>query len=455
MPPRRPASSPAAGDPGSQKVRIHKTIPAVNEGAARMSRQTAGGYQVKLLSALMAHVGPETDHKCSHVLLGTNDFVLDQEQLYMVTCETTFLEAKLRELGITLLSDLFGVKHPNTIDSWIDGRGLLPQQHFKSWIGTLSDKGECIFKFTPPIDARKWSPPQIFGSARYITVGQLADGLQALSGTTNIANKLVHSLTVNDVVHLLTRHNMENKLGQGPSRKIKALVVAILGQPLSQPNRADLPKSFKTLVRIFRTKVQASTFITKIEREWKKEYDDALRVERTEDMIRRGLVVSRIEHDQLRTEQRHLEAKYNHLEAKYNHLGTTYKSLETRYKALEAENKGLKADQQAQAARLLAMEGLETRHKALEAENKGLKANQQAQAARLLAMEGLETRHKALEAENKELKANQQAQAARLLAMEGLETRHKALEAENKELKANQQAQAAVCSLPTAFMVIH
>ncbi|KAF8422247.1 hypothetical protein EV426DRAFT_643430 [Tirmania nivea] len=379
MPPRRSATSPAPGDPGSQKVRIHKTIPAVKEGTARMSRQTAGGYQVKLLSALMAHVGPETDHKCSHVLLGTNDFVLDQEQLYMVTCETTFLEAKLRELGITLLSDLFGVKHPNTIDSWIDGRGLLPQQHFQSWLGKLSDKGERIFKFNPPMltapmsspsrqplqamlpsygtenvqpgsghiqQARKWSPPQIFGSATNITVGQLADGLQALSDTTNAANKLVHSLTVNDVIHLLTRHDIENKLGQLPSEKIKALVVAILGQPLSQPNRADLPKSFKRLVRVFRQKVEGSTFITKIEREWKKEYDDALRVERTEDMIQRGLVVSRAEHNKLRTEYQNLETKYKALEMKY-------KALETKYKALEMENRELKANQQAQAAFVL------------------------------------------------------------------------------------------------------
>ncbi|KAF8441165.1 hypothetical protein BGX38DRAFT_1144412 [Terfezia claveryi] len=286
----------------------------VMDRVSRMSRQTAVGHERKLLPALMSHAAPEPDHECSHLLLGKDDFVLDQEQSYLQECEKTFLEAKLRKLIITLLSKFFGVDHPNTINSGIDTKGLVPQQHFRLWLQQQIEEGQRIF--TPPVhtapvspsgqarqplqqiavindvenvqtgsgqvqNAFQLTPSQIFDAAARITIGQLADVLQNLSCTTNEANVVIHKLTVRDVANILTCHRLENRLGKEPYEQIKALVTAILGRPLSQARPTHLEKDFEKLVEEFRRKVKASMFLTKIEHELKKEYEDELMVQRT------------------------------------------------------------------------------------------------------------------------------------------------------------------------------
>ncbi|RPB21159.1 hypothetical protein L211DRAFT_450406 [Terfezia boudieri ATCC MYA-4762] len=325
---RRPASSPAPEDPGSQKIRVFKTVPAIQTGSAGMSRQTAIGYSRKLVPALISHAAPEPDHECTHVLLGKDDLILHQEQAYLQECEQTYLEAKLRELGSTLHSKLLGVDHPNTINPWIDTRGLVPQQHFKLWLQNQTEKEQRIFAFTPPVhtapvspsgqarqplqqitlingvenvqtgsgqgqNASSWTQPEIFGTATRITIGQLADVLQSLSRATNAANVVVHKLTVRDVVNILTRNSsIENTLGKEPYEQIGALVVAILGRPLSKLDPTDLPKDFKNLVMEFKEKVKGATFLTKVDHEWKKAYEDELIGKRAEDLIKRGSVIS-------------------------------------------------------------------------------------------------------------------------------------------------------------------
>ncbi|KAF8422219.1 hypothetical protein EV426DRAFT_606524 [Tirmania nivea] len=352
MPPRRPAASPAPGDPGSRKIRVHTTVPAVKEGSARMSRQSAVGYEQKLAPALMSH-----------------------EQLYLKECESTYFNAKLRELGITLLSNLFGVKHPNTIDSGIVDEGLVPQQHFKMWLGKLTEKGQRIFTFLPTLPEQprqplqpveiingvenlrpgsgqfqhgfQSNPPQIFGPATSITIGQLVDVLKSLSGATHAANMEVHKLTVRDVVNILTRHNVERSLGKEPYEKVKALVVAILGRQLSQPNPNDLPKSFKNLVKVFREKVKTSIFLTRIENEWKKEYEHALRVARTKGLIEDGLVVSKTDYDHLDSKHGKLETKHGKLETEHGKLKTEHGKLGVKHAELATEYKKFQESQEA------------------------------------------------------------------------------------------------------------
>ncbi|RPB21157.1 hypothetical protein L211DRAFT_890214 [Terfezia boudieri ATCC MYA-4762] len=309
---RRPASSPAPEDPGSQKIRVFKTVPAIQTGSAR-----------KLVPALTSHAAPEPDHECTHVLLGEDDLILDQEQVYLQECEKTFLEAKLRELGSTLLRKLFRVDYPNAIVPWKDTRGLSPEQHFKLWLQNQTEKEQLIFTFTPPVhtapvspsgqarqplqqitlingveyvqtgsgqgqNASPWTQPEIFGTATRITIGQLADVLQSLPRTTNEANVFFHKLTVRDVVDILTHNSTIETLGKEPYEHLGALVVAILGRPLSQPYPTDLPKSFKKLVKEFREGVKEATFLTKIDHEWKKAYEDEFR---REELIKRGLGV--------------------------------------------------------------------------------------------------------------------------------------------------------------------
>jgi len=61
---------------------------------------------INLVPALTAYSGPVPHHKVLHTWHRNDDRVFDQEQFHWERCGNTFLDAKLRELEIMLLSHL-------------------------------------------------------------------------------------------------------------------------------------------------------------------------------------------------------------------------------------------------------------------------------------------------------------------------------------------------------------
>jgi len=246
------------------------------EGSGSMLHETPFGNDNTPTRVLMEDVGTD--------LLGAGDHIPTHAQTSAKEVERAIVIMKLQKLGKTLLHKLFGVPG-------VEFPGILEHQpHFQSWLESLSEQDQRIFTFTDqsigsltdPLEP-PFTPTQLYAWETRITIGQLARVFKSLSCQTNADKVLLDSaglrvptLTVEDVLNLLSRPDMETTLGKEPCANIKALVVAILRKQLLPPNHPQLYRDFKELVTEFRRQVETSIFIVWMKREWRRAYDAAL-----------------------------------------------------------------------------------------------------------------------------------------------------------------------------------
>jgi len=149
---------------------------------------------------------------------------------------------ELQKLGKSILQKLFSVPvSPYAI--------LDHQQHFQSWLESLSEQDQLIFttdqsmySLTDP-PAAPFTPTQLYAYETGITISQLAGIVKSLFCETNAdklvlhsARLVVHTLTVGGVLNLQSRPDMETTLGKEPYANVRALVAAILRKYIPSPH---------------------------------------------------------------------------------------------------------------------------------------------------------------------------------------------------------------------------
>jgi len=213
-------------------------------------------------------------------MFGAGDPIPTHAETSGTEVDRALVHAKLQKLGKTLLRRLFGVP--------VSAYAVLldQQQHFQSWLESLSEQDQRIFTL---IDQSMFSltdlpftSTQIYAYETGITVGRLAGVVKSLFCETKAdkvvlrsARLVVHTLNVGDVLNLLALPDVEATLGKEPCANVRALVIAILRKYIPPPHHPQLSTAFKYLVWEFRQQLDTSTFLVRIEREWGPAYEAA------------------------------------------------------------------------------------------------------------------------------------------------------------------------------------
>jgi len=335
-PQRRPHPHDDNSNQHRRKVHVLTSIPQnLPSSTTRMSQDVASDYGLLLSSALSQHVAAEPPHACTFVALGRCQQTLAAEVKHFGACEEAFVNTKLRELLAALLGGLCGIRHPNSV--MVDNKMILPRKHFTKWLVETFNPHDIIFGVAPSMPENSGhhplepitlaatnsthrasptvntklnqrpassasgligtlTPSPAAGVASRLRFSQLNATFDLLLKLAPQANEVTHSLTVSDVVRVLTHARTAALLSQDSIAFLVVLVESIVGCTIkdiqSQWDSSLARKSFKAKAREFRTLVSDTVLVTRTKNEWTKLYTEQQRAYLTDLFISEGRVVS-------------------------------------------------------------------------------------------------------------------------------------------------------------------